>query len=95
MSQRSDDIFFFNFFTYADEQALQFGKYSTMLKKKRKPYKVPLKVFFFLNIADQCFQQTEKKKKEHLSIFFFFFFFKHDFTVRQCITGVSQWTLQP
>lgn len=64
--------YFILFFAYVDEQALQFGNYSTMLKK-RKPSKKVL-----LDITDQCFQherQTEKKgafenfKKKNLPSF--------------------------
>lgn len=76
--------YFILFFAYVDEQALQFGNYSTMLKK-RKPSKKVL-----LDITDQCFQherQTEKKGA-------FENFKKKKFTVLQCITGVSQWMLQ-
>ena len=48
-------------FAYADEQALQFGNYSTMLKQRERPLVLWNVV---LNIADQCVQheqQTEKK----------------------------------
>lgn len=65
---------FFYFFAYADEQALQFGKYSTTLKKKRKPSKVPLKVFFFPLTLQNNVSSRQKKEKGESEYFLLFFF---------------------
>lgn len=66
-SEFSDDIFYFCF--NADEQALQFGNYSTMLQKEKALYS-PLKSSPStpqINVSSMSIR-TEKKQ-EHLSTF--------------------------